>query len=135
MIQIITDEQWLCATVYQEARGEPYEGKLAVAYVVLNRCKERRQSIPDVVLAKWQFSAWNTDSPTRMTLDTINFDNWKDCSDAVTEAMGGKSSDPTHGANAYLNIDTVIRVAGKLPSWYDAEKVTVTIGHHTFLKI
>lgn len=133
MIPKISDEQWMCATVYMEARGEPYEGKLGVAFVILNRSRAKKQSISDVCLSPWQFSAWNTNERTRLILDTIVENDWQECARAVKEALSGTASDPTHGANSYLNKDVVIRVAGKLPSWYSQDKVTVTIGLHTFL--
>ena len=51
----------LAAAVYFEARGEPIEGQLAVAEVVLNRASSGRYppSICGVVLQPWQFSFVN----------------------------------------------------------------------------
>jgi hypothetical protein len=51
----------LAAAVYFEARGEPIEGQLAVAEVVLNRTLSGRYppSICDVVTQPWQFSFVN----------------------------------------------------------------------------
>lgn len=134
-IPAISELQFLCATVYQEAAGESYDGKLAVAYVIMNRSRYRKQSITDVCLAPFQFSCWNTDSPTRSRLDKLNVDAWMECEEAVDAAYHATEPDPTKGADAYLNIDTVIRVSGKLPSWYQADLVTARIGAHTFLRL
>ena len=51
----------LAAAVYFEARGEPIEGQLAVAEVVLNRAASGRypSTICDVVTQPWQFSFVN----------------------------------------------------------------------------
>lgn len=57
-----TEEQdCLANAVYFEARGEPIEGQLAVAEVVLNRTRSGRypQTICEVVTQPWQFSFVN----------------------------------------------------------------------------
>ncbi len=52
------DQDCLAHAVYFEARGEPIEGQLAVAEVVLNRARSGRYpaSICEVVTQPWQFS-------------------------------------------------------------------------------
>lgn len=54
-------EDCLASAVYFEARGEPIEGQLAVAEVVLNRVASSRypETICDVVVQPWQFSFVN----------------------------------------------------------------------------
>lgn len=55
------DAYLLAALVHMEAGGEPYEGKLAVANVVLNRLKAGYgNTISEVIYAKGQFSGANT---------------------------------------------------------------------------
>lgn len=58
-----SDVELLYAIVYAEAGGESYEGQLATANVVLNRCKSGRwggTTISDVVYAPGQFAAIHT---------------------------------------------------------------------------
>jgi spore germination cell wall hydrolase CwlJ-like protein len=58
-MSVSSDEAWLLACVIDwEASGEPYEGKLAVANVILNRVRSPRfgNTIASVVYAKSQFS-------------------------------------------------------------------------------
>ena len=52
------EQDCLANAVYFEARGEPIEGQLAVAEVVLNRTQSGRypSTICDVVTQPWQFS-------------------------------------------------------------------------------
>src|SRR5687768_14010949 len=52
------EQECLAGAVYFEARGEPIEGQLAVAEVVLNRAASGRYPprICDVVTQPWQFS-------------------------------------------------------------------------------
>ena len=52
------EQDCLASAVYFEARGEPIEGQLAVAEVVLNRTRSGRypDTICEVVTQPWQFS-------------------------------------------------------------------------------
>lgn len=121
-------------TVAMEAQGEPRTGKLAVAYVLINRVKAGR-SMTDVILDPWDFSCWNTDSPTRLNLDKLNDAMYAECLSAVLAAVFGLQSDPTNGAVFYLNKEVVISTAGKLPAWWGIDghaDSEITIGAHTF---
>lgn len=56
----------LARTIYGEARGEPWEGKIAVAWVVRNRAERGGwwgDTIREVCLKPWQFSCWNETDP------------------------------------------------------------------------
>lgn len=50
----------LAMLINSEAEGEPYEGKLAVGQIVLNRAHESGLSIPDIIHAKGQFDGVKT---------------------------------------------------------------------------
>ena len=117
LIQLLT----MALTVAQEAGGEPYQGKLAVAYVIRNRAKRSGQSYTDVCLKPWQFSCWNTDSPTRGALDVLGDTVFAECLKATLAAAYLLEPDPTDGAIFYLNPDTVMATAGKLPDWWDID--------------
>ena len=130
------DLYFLVLTVEQEAGWEPYEGQLAVAHVIMNRVREAKSSVIDIVLKPLQFSAWNADSPTRMNLDTIPNDILKNCYKASCGAYFELVPDPSKGATHYLNEEaTRNQRGGSLPGWFDESKVTIRIGHHTFLKL
>lgn len=123
-------------TVAMEAEGEPFLGKLAVAYVICNRMRQWKQSAADVCLRKWQFSGWNTDSPTRMRLDEISDKVMLEARKAAEGAYYQHFDDPTKGAVYYLN-PTMTRAlrGGTLPEWWyedtDPES-EVVIGKHVF---
>lgn len=123
---------WLTLTVIQEAGAEPYEGQLAVAWVIANRARVSGTSISDTVLKPWQFSAWNTDSPTRRMADADERDQrFAPCYQASCAAYFKLADDPSFAATHYLNP----AVLKRLPSWYDKDKITVTIGRHVFLRL
>ncbi|MDH3345945.1 MAG: cell wall hydrolase [Kiritimatiellaceae bacterium] len=46
-------------TLYAEARGEPFKGKLAVAAVIQTRARLANASLTEVCLKEKQFSCWN----------------------------------------------------------------------------
>lgn len=139
------DLHWLATTIFQEAGGESYLGKLAVAHVIMNRKKDSNSTVASIVLSPFQFSAWNTDSPTRALLGKINSDSisWIDSFKAACSAYFGFEPDPSKGARFYLNPVTVLKVVGKLPKWaanpkdltkLDEAKVTAKIGNHVFIR-
>lgn len=88
----------------------PWEGKVAVASVVLNRVRSSSfpNSIPGVAHQPSQFSCYNPGYPRR-ELYGGSVPSW--CYDAAREALAG--SDPTYGSTYYFNPHLV------LPSWAD----------------
>lgn len=119
--------------VWAEARGESFEGKVAVAEVILERMRDPRW--PDdpegVILQPWQFSCFNQNDPNASLrpkpTDRKGWYAFQECCEAVAEAVGG--SNLTKGSNHYVNL-SVAR-----PLWYSPDKVTATIGAHTFLRL
>ncbi len=120
----------LTMCVYGEARGEPFEGKLAVAKVVMNRVAEGGWyggSIKDVVLKPYQFSCFNTWDPNFAKLFYPNKRAWKQCFKAAWNAYSEMMGDPTDGATHYC----VTRIN---PPWVRAMEETNRIGNHKFFK-
>jgi len=127
---------FLALTIEQEAAHEPYQGKLAVAFVIMNRATASKASVIDTVLKASQFSCWNTESPTRQKIDDAAKETLWECYKAAVAAYFGLAQDPSLGADHYLNEEyTKYLRGGNLPTWFDEKKVTVRIGHHTFLKL
>lgn len=133
----ISPLQWLASTVYMEAEGESYQGKLAVAFCIMNRCRKAGASVSDVVLRAWQFSAWNTDSPTRMKLDAIHAADpvWLECVKVSAAAMFELAPDPIGGRTLYMNEKVVMAQQGSLPNWWKLAGTVdpgVIVDRHTF---
>lgn len=118
-----SDYDLLARLVTAEAGGEPYNGQVAVAAVVLNRVKSYQfpNTIRDVIYQRSQFS-----SLAKLPSITAT----ESCRRAVTEAVNG--SDPTRGALYFYNPRTcspeglVFFRSGKL-------RATAEIGNHIFL--
>lgn len=111
----------LARLVRAEARGESFEGKVAVAEVVLNRVKDKRfpDSITGVIYQKSQFSP--------VTNGSINKPADEESIRAVNEALSS-SSDITGGAVFFYNPDTASS------RWLDSKSTTAVIGNHNFKK-
>ena len=114
-------EKCLAATIWAEARGEPKQGQIAVANVVLNRAYITDQSICQVVKEKHQFSWTNS---------KVEFDNAFRKSgqylQLANDILMGVYNDPTFGATHFFSQG--------VPSWFKKGKQTVKIGNHTFMK-
>lgn len=109
-----SDTDMLCHLVQSEVPDNaPFEGKVAVAAVVLNRVKEKFQgSVSAVITAKYQFSGVKTAQfHTPIKADTLK---------AVQAAQGGQ--DPSKGATFYYNPYLVS------PPWANTMHETAKIG-------
>lgn len=89
-IKVSDEEIYLLATVVaMEALSEPYEGKLAVANVVVNRMLDGYwgDSISDVVYAKGQFSGANSGRVEQFKPKVT-----ESCKQAAIEALAGNNN-------------------------------------------
>ena len=140
----LSDSEILLLTIIGEARGEPVEGQIAVANVILNRSKIRNMSIKDVCLQKYQFSCWNESDPNRAFLIELankvlknhyNFyEEYKQIQWIVDGVISSKVSDNTKGRDHYLT--TKLFESDKSPSWAENPKSSVLkIGSHVFLRV
>ena len=112
------DLEYLARTIYGEARGESFEGKVAVAAVVLNRVESGQygNSIREVIFQMGAFSAVS-DGQYNLQPDDASYE-------AAREALNG--SDPTSGAIYFWNPNTAT------DSWVYTRTVIRTIGNHVF---
>ena len=108
----------LAKCVYAEARGEPYEGQVAVAAVILNRVKSADfpNTIAGVVYQPWAFTAVHDGQ--------INLEPDQTAYSAARDAMNGW--DPTYGCLYYYNASTATS------KWIFSRTTVVTIGNHVF---
>ena len=121
-------------TVWGEARGEDYNGKLAVASVIRNRVNNPGwwgHSLRGVCLKPYQFSCWNRDDPNSDRILAVDYTNrtLRECLRAVLEALDSPL-DITHGATHYL-----VSTLEPKPNWYSRGKEICRIGKHSFLKV
>ncbi len=125
----ITDLDYVARTIMGEAEGEEYEGKVAVGAVIYNRARTPGwwgETVKDVCLTSYQFSAWNTNNPRRNKAGEWDLDDpvFRQCMRAAVEAI---DRDPTGGADHYFAHDIVS------PDWAEGIEALV-IGNHTFIR-
>lgn len=115
-----SDLNLLSHLVYGEARGEPYEGMVAVAASVMNRVADSRfpNSISGVI---YQSGAY-----TCVADGQINLGYDDNSKKAAQDAINGW--DPTSGCVYYFNPDTATS------AWIWSRPQVLTIGKHIFCK-
>lgn len=112
------DMELLARAVYSEARGEPFQGQVAIAAVILNRVEhpDFPDTISGVIYQPWAFTAvhdgqfWLTPNGTAYA--------------AVEAALAGE--DPSKGAIFYYNPVTATN------RWIRSRPIITTIGKHVF---
>jgi len=117
----------LAVAIFFEARGEPYEGKEAVANVIINRVEDGRypNSVCGVVSEHKAFSYTHDglhDDPTRHTghQDKIAWVQSQEvANDALQGTLLGITSTHYHTTNV-------------LPFWVEHYKVDGKVGNHLF---
>lgn len=121
-------------TLVGEARGEPVEGQIAVAWVIMNRVMRHwrnKKSFYDVCHDRMQFSCWNENDPNSakiaaLATDDPTYRRLQKIAQAVI-AHEFAIPDPTGGATMY-------KVRGTKASWDHAvaDQKPKEIGHHDF---
>jgi N-acetylmuramoyl-L-alanine amidase len=118
--QKLNNIEMMARVVYGEARGETYEGKVAVAAVILNRMSTPGfpKNTYDVIFQTNAFTAVQ-DGQYYLTPNSYSYR-------AVIDALQGW--DPTHGSVYYYNPFSAT------DEWIFTRKTVIRIGNHLFAK-
>ena len=117
-----SDVQLIARAINGEARGEPYEGQVAVGAVILNRVKSSKfpNTIAGVIYQSGAFTAVSDGQinvPIASNSTVVK---------AAQDALNGW--DPTGGARYYFNPNTATN------KWIWSRPQIKTIGNHIFCK-
>lgn len=117
-----SDIQLMARAINGEARGEPYEGQVAVGAVILNRVKDSRfpNTISGVIYQPGAFTAVSDGQMNAAIKEDSTV--YK----AARDAMNGW--DPTSGCVYYFNPSTATN------KWIWSRPLVTTIGKHRFCK-
>ncbi len=117
-----SDLQLMARAINGEARGEPYEGQVAVGAVILNRVKSSQfpNTIAGVIYQSGAFTAV-ADGQINVPIE-----EGSSVYKAAKDAMNGW--DPTGGCIYYFNPDTATN------KWIWSRPQVKTIGKHIFCK-
>ncbi len=135
------DVTTLAKTLSGEARGEPTAGKVAVAFVILNRADRRAfagdlagqgGAVEAVCLAPWQFSCWNESDPNRERLLELEPEGYAGELEIARTALSGRTVDPTRGADSYHTLEAPAGADVWPPKWAAVMPEKARIGGHVF---
>lgn len=154
----MTDEDLYALCIWTEARGEMYEGKVAVARVIANRMALNYTSdgtVTGTVLAPNQFSAFwfsmvngaytriastreEADAVAEKLLTEALADHtWASCEQAVIDGQIGSTfawGPQGLKLNAQPRALLYDNMAISHPYWASPQTEICTIGHHTFFR-
>ena len=124
MLYLTQEDIYLMSqVVYAESKGEPFEGKVAVASVILNRAVDSNfpNSVRDVIFQPYAFSC--------IVDGQISVEPSQECFDAVYEALSG--NDPTDSALYFYNPEIATCNWMKGVEKFNSH----SIGQHLFFRI
>lgn len=118
----VSDVQLLARAINGEARGESYEGQVAVGAVILNRVKSSKfpNTIAGVIYQPGAFTAVDDGQIN------VPIEEGSTVLKAAQDALNGW--DPTNGAIYYFNPDTATS------DWIWSRPLVKTIGKHRFCR-
>lgn len=136
------DVDVLARTLWGEARGEGFNGMVAVGWTIRNRVemdlnKDGKddwwgEGYAGVCQKAWQFSCWNKGDPNSAYLrgeKAIPADQFALAKKAAETVVEGLIPDPTGKATHYFS--TSMKTP---PAWAAVAKKTVQLGRHLFYK-
>ena len=122
-----SDDTLAALTIYLEARGESFAGKLAVAAVIRNRMNHKYHSdgtVKGTVLRPKQFEPWISRNPDGMRFDPTNR-KMQESLLAWKLVQDGRNI--VDGAVLFYNPQLV-----KTPRWAQVNRKVAKIGNHEF---
>jgi spore germination cell wall hydrolase CwlJ-like protein len=120
------DRNCILRNIFHEARGEPFEGKIAVAQVTFNRLSDGRwgKTLCSVVFARSQFS-WTLDRVKRNAKP--GGPAWQESKLALEQYLAG-----TRVVNLERSTHFHATWMERKPGWAHKKENLTTIGQHTF---
>lgn len=133
------DIDTLARTIWGEARGETFQGKVAVGWTIINRAKRGGwwgENITEVCLKPRQYSCWNLDDPNRRKLLAVTPDDpvFAEClgiAALLVARANGRTGLPADFLDPTVN-STHYCVSTLSPYWAQGKSPVAKIGAHSF---
>jgi len=127
----LNDYVCMVEAIHFEAKGENYEGKVAVANVIKNRVAHSGfpGDVCGVVTQRRQFSYRDDGKPTLVLKNKIEEESFKESARIALLAVNDSLADNTGGADHYYAHNKVE------PYWKDAATHSKVLGNHTFVRL
>lgn len=129
----LEDLDAMARTVFGEARGEGWQGQLAVGWVIRNRAKIGGwfgSSIYQVCHKPLQFSCWNDSDPNRSLIAGIKLETdryFREAFAAASVILTDARHDLTNGATHYHS-------RAVAPAWSKELSKVAEVGDHFFYR-
>lgn len=134
-MRLVPDYLWGVMTVWHEAQGEPFLGKVAVAEVIIRRTKRKflsDGSVAGTCLWPMQFSGWNAYDATPKYRERIAGAKIDSSSPVVDECVRAWL-DAERGSNYAPDCLHYYNPSLCDPVWARGAKVVAEIGNHRFI--
>lgn len=145
LIDQLSEADVVALTLFGESRGEPIEGRIAIASVIRNRVAAHRASFGltprAVCLQPWQFSCWMPEGGSvnyGVVLDAAYHLLSKDTGPMLREclwitdgALAGMFHDTVRGSTHYL---TAALFASHPPAWAAGQTPACKVNEHLFFR-
>jgi len=131
-LQSDADRTFLALCVWREARGEQRDGKIAVAYSIMNRMASKSwgNTVMAVLFQRLQYSSLTYYSdPQLATWPKDNDPSWLECLEIAEAVMYNQLPNPIGGADSYH--DTSILP----PKWATPDNFVAQIGRLRFYQV
>lgn len=134
-----TDLVWLALNIFHEARGENLHGKMAVAFVTLNRVVHRSwpNTIKEVVTQPYQFSWYNSGKVP--AIKKTQLEKWRECKRVAELSIELYNS---MAESKEFDVDGLVKGSDHYfatyiptPSWAKKMEFQAKVGNHLFYKM
>jgi len=130
----------MAKTIVGEGRGEPFEGKMGIAHVIMNRLHYKDwfgSTIPQVINKPSQFSCWNKNDTNRKIASNpekyIDNNTWEECKVAARLVYEGKIPDNVNKATHYMSNIRFMHISKAYTEhWVFCMIPVKVIGEHIF---
>lgn len=123
--------------IYREAAGEPYEGKVAVGYTVINRAEHPGWWGDDpysVITKPWQYSSMTAPGdPMTVKWPPLTDPTFLTCLRIAGDVYERRIPNPTPGCDSYYA--AWMDAKGMTPKWADPKRFVAQIGGHKFYNL
>lgn len=147
IIAQLSEAQVVALTLFGEARGEPIEGRIAIASIIRNRVTLKRHAFGltprEACLKRWQFSCWIPEGGAvnyGVLMDAVHLVSsnalspmLRECLWVADGALGGLFLESVKGSTHYYN-PAAMKPAGTMPDWAVGKTPACTINAHLFFK-
>ena len=135
------EKEVLAEMIYGEARGEPQEEQIAVAYTALNRLNDRDKrfgkSLVEIIKKPNQYSCFNSNDPNKKKIEQAPYrdpETWDKCLGVAEGVLDGFYENPIGSSTHYVTKEFRKNAPKNHWSRHMKDMVMIPNGEHFFGK-